>query len=295
MRIQTNEKEVLSKIVRWAGEENLVRVVVLESSRANPEAPLDILSDYDLALYVSDTRPFVRNDAWLQAYGRPLLTVRDAQRVFGLRQYNCMVLYDDGTKIDYSILPVALLRRMREKGRLTDNLDLGYRVLFDKDGLTRELPPPSYTAHIPRKPTEQEFRSLIEEFWFCTTYVAKYLWRDEFFPVKVILDHETKWLLLRRMLEWRIEIDHDWSLKPGFFGKGLEKYVDVETWAQLEATYVGPDREDNWTALLKTTDLFRRIAVDVARGLGYGYPHHIDEQMTLYLQQIRQLAPQTNR
>src|SRR5687767_3897955 len=109
MKLETDETEVLSKIVRWAENETLVRVVVLESSRANPQAPLDLLSDYDLALFVADTRPYVKSDDWLQGYGRPLLTVRDAARVLGLRQYNCLVLYDDGTKIDYSLLPVALL------------------------------------------------------------------------------------------------------------------------------------------------------------------------------------------
>jgi len=107
--------------------------------------------------------------------------------------------------------------------------------------------------------------------------------------MKVIFDYELKYLLVRRLLEWRIEIDCHWSFKPGFFGRGLEKGSDAGTWAQFEATYVGPEREDNWRALFETIELFRRVAIDVGRALGYDYPHAMDEQMMTYLQQIRDL------
>lgn len=108
--------------------------------------------------------------------------------------------------------------------------------------------------------------------------------------MKVILDYEMKYLLVRRLLEWRIEIEHDWSLKPGFFGRGLKQYVDAETWAEFEATYGGPDREENWSALFQTIALFRRVAIDVVRMLGYAYPHSMDAQMMIYLQKIRGLS-----
>ena len=98
-----------------------------------------------------------------------------------------------------------------------------------------------------------------------------------------------KHLLVRRLLEWRIEIDCHWSFKPGFFGRGLEKDSDPGTWAQFEATYVGPEREDNWQALFGTIELFRHLAIDVARALGYQYPLAMDEQMMMYLGQIRDL------
>jgi aminoglycoside 6-adenylyltransferase len=224
MKLATDEAEVISRILGWAGTQDRIRAVLLTSTRASGRAPIDILSDYDVILVVSDTRPYAKSAEWTHGFGKPLHTVRDSERLFGQRQFNCMVLYDDGTKIDYSIWPTGLVERMRVRGRLTDELDLGYRVLLDKDNLMRDLPPSTYTAHIPTKPSPQEFQALVEEFWFCATYVAKYLWRNEFVPVKVILDHEIKHLILGRLLQWRIEIDNDWSVKPGFFGRGLEKY-----------------------------------------------------------------------
>jgi aminoglycoside 6-adenylyltransferase len=139
------------------------------------------------------------------------------------------------------------------------------------------------------EPTEEAFQTLVQAFWWVATYVAKNLWRDELGSVKVLLDHEMKDLLLRRLLEWRAAIDHGWSLKSGFFGRGLRRHLDAETWARFAATYVGPDRGDNWDALFAATDLFRRVAVGVGRALGYDYPHATDARVTASLRQIRLL------
>lgn len=206
-----------------------------------------------------------------------------------------MVLYDDGTKIDYSVWPLATMRRIRDTGRLPDEFDVGYRVILDKNGLARDLPPPTHTAHIPAPPTAREFQSLVEECWWVATYVAKFLWRDESLTAKVLLDYELKYLLVRRLLEWRIEIDHGWSVKPGFFGRGLQGHLDADTWAAFAATYVGTDRDENWAALFETIALFRRVAIEVARALGYDYPHATDARMMGYLRQIEQLGVQQQR
>jgi aminoglycoside 6-adenylyltransferase len=290
MKLATDEAEVLRRIMDWAEGDERVRAVLLSSSRAIPGAPLDTLSDYDIAMLVADPAELARDETWLAAYGTPLLQVRDAESTAGVESRNVMVLYDDGTKIDYSLWPVELTARTVASGTPLGGFDDGFRVLLDRDGLTTSWPPPTHTAYIPPRPTAADFQALLEEFWFVTTYVAKYLWRDEFLPIKVILDYELKYLIVRRLLEWRAEIDHEWTVQPGFFGRGLQHFLDPETWHEFEATYVGPDREENWAALFRTIALFRRVAIGVARDLEYNYPRALDEQMMAYLTQIRELA-----
>jgi aminoglycoside 6-adenylyltransferase len=168
-------------------------------------------------------------------------------------------------------------------------LDLGYRVLLDKDGLTANWPPPTHTAYHPANPSPQVYQSLIEEIWFVATYVAKYLWREELLTAKVILDYELKYLLLRRLLDWRIAGDQEWSVASGFFARGLQRYLDDATWERLAATYAGLGREESWAALFATLDLCRDVARDVGHHLGYEYPRELDEQMTAYLYQIQRL------
>ena len=107
-------------------------------------------------------------------------------------RYNRLVLYEDGTKIDYIIWSLALLQRVMDTPRLPDVLDHGYQVLVDKDHLAHGLKPPTYTAYIPKKPTEKEYSALVEEFWWETSYVAKNLWRDELVHAKYNLDFVMK-------------------------------------------------------------------------------------------------------
>jgi aminoglycoside 6-adenylyltransferase len=289
MKDAAREVDVINRLVQWANSQPLVRAMLLESSRASDRAPIDILSDYDVLLIVSDTRPFSQHDTWLQDFGKLLVLFRDKSRMYGLRSYNRLVLYEDGTKIDYILWPVALLQRVLDAPRLPDLLDHGYQLLVDKDHLARKLKPPTYTAHIPTRPTEKEYQSLVEEFWWETIYVAKNLWRDELMQLKYNLDFVMKFELLRRLLEWRIEIDHNWSWKPGAVGSGLKKHLDSRTWSEFASTYVGEEINENWDALFKTTALFRRVAMEVGDALGYRYPSDLDERVTSYLQSIRNL------
>lgn len=287
MKLGTNETDVLARFGRWASVDGHVRAAVLTSNRATLAGPRDILSDYDIALIVSDVEAMVRDDGWINGGGSPLLRVRDVVQSFGLPVQSDMVLYDDGTKIDYTLWPLELTERIVEAGALPDDFDDGYRVLLDKDGLTSGWPTPSHTAHIPDKPTAREFRSLVEEFWWVATYVAKYLWRGEVLTARVILDQELTWLVLLRFLVWRIEIDHGWRVQPGFFARGMQRHLDDETWRELLALWAG--YEKTWESLDRAIHLFRRVATSVARDLGYAYPDDLDQRMSDYLSQIRQL------
>jgi aminoglycoside 6-adenylyltransferase len=287
MKDVSGEVDVIERLVQWANSQPLVRAMLLESSRASDHAPIDILSDYDVLLVVSDIRSFSQHETWLQDFGKILVLFRDKGQMCGLTNYYRLVLYEDGTKVDYIVWPVALLQRILDEPRLPDVLDHGYQVLVDKDHLASGLKPPTYTAHIPKRPTEKEYRSLVEEFWWETIYVAKNLWRDELIQAKYNLDLVMKFQMLRRLLEWRIEIDHNWSWKPGAFGRGVKKLLDSRTWGEFASTYVGEDIDENWDALFKTTALFRRIAIEVGDALGYSYPYDLDERVTSYLQSIR--------
>lgn len=94
------------------------------------------------------------------------------------------------------------------------------------------------------------------------------------------------------MLEWRMECDHNWSVPTGALGKGLKKRLPPEIWSQLERTYVGAGIAENWAALFNTIALFRQVAVKVAAHLGYTYPHHLDQRVTTYAQNIKPLERQ---
>lgn len=286
-----HEQEVVDQLVAWGRAQPLIRAMILTSSRTRPDEPVDLLSDYDLILAVSEIRPFAFDDGWISKYGRPMVRWGDQSEMYGLATYFRGVVYQNYVKIDYSIWPVELLERMAAASHLPDGLDVGYRVLLDKDQRTAGWKPPSYRAFIPARPAEAEYQALVQEFWWGTTYVAKSLWRDELVFAKWMLDQDLKLETMRRMLEWRIEIDHAWSVKPGIHGRGLKHLLPPDLWSAFARTYVSLDAEQTWAALDRVIALFRQVASDAGNALGYAYPQQVDEQVSAYLEAIRQMPP----
>ena len=284
-----DEADVLARLVAWGQKHPSIRALILTSSRARADDTVDLLSDYDLIVAVSDTAAFTASHEWTSAYGRPLARWGDRSELYGLTKHFLGVVYSDGVKVDYTVWPDSLLDRVAEAEALPEELDVGYRVLLDKDGRTSGWAAPAYRAHIPAPPTEAEYRALIEEFWWDTSYVAKALWRGEVAFAKFVLDYDAKHIALRRILEWRIELDHDWSLRPGAYGRGLERLLSADISAELASTYVGTAVGDNWEALFRTTALFRRVATEVGDALGYAYPKDVDEGVSAHLDDVRRL------
>jgi aminoglycoside 6-adenylyltransferase len=283
----------IDRLIEWAEKQAAVRALIQTSSRANPDAPVDLFSDYDVIVVVTDIRPYDADDSWLEDLGRVLVVYRDPLRLdHGFERFARITQYEDGLKIDYTFWPVGLLNHVIADAELPDELDVGYRILVDKDNLASRLKPPTHRAHIPEPPTEIAYRTLIEEFFHEATYVAKHLWRNDLLPAKYNLDQAMKQDDLRQMLEWRIECDLGWDWKPGAYGKGLKQRLPAETWAELESTYVGAGLKENWQALFRTIDLFRKVAIEAGERLGYSYPHELDRRVSAYLQKVRTLDQQ---
>lgn len=285
------ETEVLGKLTAWAEAQPAVRAMILTSSRARPGGPVDGLSDYDIIFAVTDAERFGREEAWQSDYGEPMARWGDESALYGLTTYFRSVIYTDGVKIDYTFWPDALMERVAEQAALPEGLDEGYRVLLDKDRRTARWKAPTRRAYIPARPTAAEYQEAVGEFWWTITYVAKSLWRDELVFARWVLDEDIKNGELRRLLEWRLEIDHDWSVRPGVYGRGLKRLLPPDIWDELTQTYVGPEIEANWDALFRTTALFRRVAREVADALGFTYPQRMDDQVSAHLAAIRYLPP----
>jgi aminoglycoside 6-adenylyltransferase len=282
-----DEDVVLGRLLAWCEDDSRVRAVVLTSSRANGRG--DQLSDYDVVLAVRDAVSFRADSEWVRRYGEPAARWGDEGELLGLATSFLGVVYVDGVKIDYGIWPEELVERIASADELPDGLDVGYRVLLDKDGRTSSWAAPSDVAHIPVRPSEEEYRAVVEEFWWASTYAAKALWRGEVVFAKFVVDHDMKLGPLRRVLEWKIELDGDWSVRPGVHGRGLERLLATDLRDELAATYVGPGVEENWVALDATIALFRRVANEVADRLGYPYPLDADRLVSAHLDSVRRL------
>jgi aminoglycoside 6-adenylyltransferase len=280
------DDQVITKLIQWAEQRETIRAMLLTSTRAVPNAPVDELSDYDVVLVVEDIHPFHEERSWLKDFGEVLVTYWDPiypDPKYGLEKFGNVIQYADGLKIDFTLWPLELLHKIVQAPALPAEMDAGYRILLDKDNLTKGIKSPTYTAYIPIPPTKEAYQKAIEEFFSDPPYVAKCLLRGELLPAKWCLDYDMKHDYLRQMLEWLMGLNHNWSLPTGSLGKGLKKKLSPEIWSQLEDSYTGADTAANWEALFRTMALYRQVAMEVGKGLGYDYPLDLDERVTAFV------------
>jgi aminoglycoside 6-adenylyltransferase len=288
---EKNKEEIIASLIEWAESQPLVRAVLLTSSFAIPDAPVDIFSDYDVILALRDVHPFHEDRSWLEYFGTVLALYRDPlEPQDGFLKSGNVTQYENGLKIDFTLWPVEILQNVAASPLLPPEFDAGYQVLLDKDHLTNGLKPPTYRAYIPKPPTENEYQETIEVFFLDATYVAKYLWRDDLVAAKFIMDNFMKQEHLRPMLEWHYEIDHQWSVKPGPYGRRMKKWLRRDLWMDLEDTYTGAGLEENWEVLFKTIALMRKTAIEVGDRLGFAYPHEKNQRTIAYLQKVKKQA-----
>jgi len=289
-----SHENIIHRLQQWAAEDPSVRAVVLTSSRAIPHAHTDAFSDYDVILALTNIEPLYEDRAWLENFGSVLALYRDPLiNDRGFQRSAFVTQYEDSLKIDFSLWPVGLFKQIVSEPQLTPEFDAGYRVLLDKDHLTDPLQPPTYKSYIPEPPTEAEYQALIESFFLDTGYVAKFLWRDDLVAAKYILDHSLKHQHLLIMLAWRIEMDHDWALKLGPYGRGLKRCLPPDLWEQFEATYTDAEPSSNWSALFRSIDVMRRVAVEVGDHLNFRYPEQLERRVLAYLQRVREFSSQS--
>lgn len=286
-----NDDPVIQHLIAWANADPQIRAVIWTSTRTNPAAKTDALSDYDIILVVEDIAPFHADEGWLGDFGRVLVVYTDPiYHEYDQPTFANIIQYEDGLKIDFTLMPVGLWQQIVDEPKLRDDLDVGYRVLVDKDNLSAGLAPPTYKAYTVTPPDEATYLEAIELFFHEGTYVAKNLWRDELLLAKHCFETEMRLQHLRTMLEWRAGVAHNWQIKTGVYGKGLKKQLPPEVWDSLAPTYAGADIEDNWAAFFAMIAVFRDLAVAVGESLGYAYPAELHRRSMAYFHDVRRLS-----
>jgi len=281
------EQPVIDKLTAWAKAKPDIRAVILTSSRAKPNATLDEFSDYDVIFVAEDIKPYLQDESWLDEFGRVLVVYRDPVEIrFGFERFIRVTQYETGLKIDFTLWPVDLLKHVSQMKQLPDYIDDGYRILLDKDRLMQGMKTPSCRAFVPKPPTEVEYRNFIEECFSDVPYAVKQIRRGDYFPLQFTF-HLMRCQKLAKLLEWKVEIEHGWSLKGAYYGKGLQKYLDPKLFTEIENTYAGYGFEANWESLSRIIKLFSRIAKEVGERMGYNYPEELETRILKYLQKVK--------
>ena len=279
-------QQVLDLILDTARQDDRIRAVILNGSRVNPNVRPDIFQDFDVIYLVTDVASFKADPDWHQRFGEIMIL----QLPEGMQDppaedsgaWVYLMQFMDGNRIDLGLYPVSSLPKL-----LDDSLSV---VLLDKDGIIPLLPAPSEASYMPEPPTAKQFADCCNEFWWCSPYAAKGLWRGQITYARAILDDFLRPQLMK-MLTWYIGVQTGFSKGPGYLGKHLQSLLDQELWDMLMATYSGPGYDETWDALFATGTLFRRVATCVANHFDFVYPHGDDDRVSAHLRHVRALPP----
>jgi aminoglycoside 6-adenylyltransferase len=277
-----SEREIFELIVNTAKKDERIRAVIMNGSRANPNAPRDPFQDFDIVYVVTNVVPFKYNYEWIKRFGEIMIMQmpEDMQDPPPSNDgsFTYLMQFTDGNRIDLGIYPLA---KLDELGK--DSLSL---LLLDKDGIIEPFAPADERDYLPKPPTAKAFSDCCNEFWWVSPYVAKGLWRGEIIYAKFFLDHFVRDQLMK-MITWYVGVRTQFSRNPGIFGKYLELYLEPELWDLLQQTYSDARYEYTWEALFTTGRLFRRVALQVAEYFGFDYPHGDDTRVTAHLRHVR--------
>lgn len=278
-----SEKEMFDLIMNFANQDDRIRLVVLNGSRVNPEAPKDPFQDFDVACFVTDVAPYWKNMDIVNYFGSIMMLQEPEDMedppAENNGHYTYLMQFMDGNRVDLSFEPLD-----RIATNITDSLTL---VLLDKDNLVPGLPAPNLSGYLPQKPTGKLFDDCCNEFWWLGPNVAKGLWRDEIPYAWEMFEYKREQFM--KMITWYVGVNTNFEKSPGKMGKYLKNYLSPESWEMFLRTYPDSDPERIWDAMFTMNDLFRCVAREVAAHFKFTYPEQYDKNVTGYLQHVRKL------
>ncbi|MFJ7828314.1 aminoglycoside 6-adenylyltransferase [Psychrobacillus sp. NPDC096623] len=282
-----SSKQMMELILTYAENDERIRAVGLNGSRANPNAPKDVFQDFDIVYLVSDMKSFIEDREWIDVFGKRIIMQTPEEmsmfpQTLGGR-FSYLMLFTDGNRLNLTLVPSEEADKYCKEDKLTV-------ILLDKDDCLPEVASPTDEDYWVKRPSAEYFADCCNEFWWVTTYVAKGLWRSE-----IPYAHEHLNTILRpmliQMLEWKVGIEQDYSVSIGKSGKYLEKYLSEKEWQELLSTFASGSYEDVWSGLFAMVKLFRATAEFVADRFEFYYSSEEYEKVTTYLMHIKNLSP----
>jgi aminoglycoside 6-adenylyltransferase len=282
MNNRRNESEMLDLILNIAKQDERIRAVIMNGSRASPSAKKDIFQDYDIVYLVTYVEPFVENKDWVKQFGDLLMMqtpdVMDGNWPKSKDKYAYLMQFKDWNRIDLTLLHLSQLNTMPRESQSI--------LLLDKDQIVEPFDQPSDKDYLPKPPSSKEFFDCCNEFLWVSTYVAKGLWRKQITYAKHVSEQGIKEQLIQ-MIVWYIGIKTDFKKSMGCYGKYIEDYLEPKLWHEFLTTYVDTDYNNMWFALFKMCELFNRLAIQVSSHFGYPFDQEEFVRVVKYLYDVK--------
>jgi aminoglycoside 6-adenylyltransferase len=276
-----NEQEMLDLIITFAKNDICVRVVTMEGSRLNKNAPKDRFQDFDVSFIVTDMEKYKNNDNWLDFFGKRVIM----QKPEGMTMFpptlgnwfSYLMQYEDGNRIDLTLIP------FNEIEKYFDRADSLTKIVLDKDNICPQLNESSDIDYHVKRPSFEFIDDCCNEFWWLSTYVTKGLCRNELLYAIKHLNMMREQMLI--MISWKIGIETSFSLSVGKAYKYLDKYISKELWETIIKTHRNGSMDEVWDSLILCCNIFQETINYVSKELHYKCPDY-NKNVIKYIKQL---------
>ena len=289
LEVEAAYEKLIERFRRWAARRPDLRAAFVVGSRGRANHRADEWADLDVVIITTNPQFYIRSSGWVRRFGEPLLTFLEATAFGGENERR--VLYEGMLDVDFAVIPLQKLQAIvaaaadaETIAKVQDMVGRGIRVLIDKDGMVGQAQTLASSAgrSTPRRPKQEDFLSLANNFLYHSVFTAKHLRRGETWWAAMCLNCHMQSLLLK-MIEWHALADHGWKHDVWFRGRFMEEWAHPQAVGELTGTFAHYDRQDITRALLASMDLFRRVATETAGRLGYAYPAKTDRRVASWV------------
>lgn len=253
-----------TEILQLAKQDDRIRAVILNGSRANSMVTPDQYQDYDIIYMVTDIESIKKEGIVYKTFGQPAIQQLPDDMHLGNEEvissisYAYLMIYEDGSRLDLTLFPVDQLKQYKK-----DSLSI---VWLDKDGIFKDIPESSDIDYHVQRPTQREFTEVCNEFWWCSTNVAKGLAREERVYAKDMMESVVRPMFLQ-LLAWKIGSEHHFNVSIGKSGKFIKNYLSDEDYNKVLRTYSNANIQNTWEAFHTMTTFFQELQIELGKRL----------------------------
>lgn len=226
-----SEKEMMDLIYQVADGLPSVKAIALNGSKVYQKKKKDNFQDFDIVYFVEDNEMenLVNNRDWLKPFGEILIMqtpmIEEGVPYSYEDRFNFLMLFQDENRIDLGLCPLSKIPQWVEE-------DPVGKVLKDPNHLlpTEKLLSTDFIYRV-KKPSQQKFQDVCNEFWWLSPYVVKGIIRDEYFYA---LDHfhfVQKCFL--ELLSWKLAGSFEKPLNLGKNMKYLKDFLDENFYKEI--------------------------------------------------------------
>ena len=267
MRTETKMIDLILQIA----ESLQVEAVALSGSRTSPHPQKDVFQDYDVVYIVDNLKYLLSDLSWLDQFGKRIIE----QKVSLGHRHLYLMLFEDGNRIDLTLCPKEHIQEWVDS-------EASFKVLKDDKGLF-EAYQPNAKRYWTAPPSEEEFATSCNEFWWVSAYVVKGIRRNQLIYATDHLYGICQQELLK-VLAWQATSDRG-AVDIGKNYKSLFHYLPAEKEKEFSALLDLSSIEKIKQSLFATMKLFDCEAQELAKKMGFNYDREVPKKMMAYAEE----------